>query len=252
MLGYAIDVSHHQDPDALPWESFRGHVDAVMVRAAYGIRLDERARGHVQRARRIGAKVGLYLFFVHAQSESDQFVALQRAAESCGIGTGDVVPALDIEDDDGPVSPSWAPKCESIVEKIVDCFGDAIIYTTQRCFGMLGRPEWLLHRPLWVADWRDVSTPATPGGMPATLWQHRVGPFLPNGLAGYDKAHPELDQSRILQPLPLVGYRPTEDDRARVAALVSETLRSGVQEADTDPSELLAFNEPDEPEGHPV
>jgi hypothetical protein len=208
-----------------------------MVRAAYGVTLDKRAKEHVQRARGIGAEVGLYVFFRHEQSEQDQYVALARAAESCGIGTGDIIPAIDIEDDEiGHVSvnPSWSAPCESFVERACLNFGDCFVYTTQRAWSLLGKPEWVLHRPLWVAYWRNVALPPTPAGMPATIHQHRVGPFEPNGPGGSFKPA-ELDQNRLLLPLPLVGYRPTLDDQERVRALVAETLRRGVQEDDTDP-----------------
>jgi len=236
MLGYGIDVSVHQDPAALPWDTFRDHVDFVIVRAAYGVTLDKRAYEHVQRARGIGARVGLYSYFRHEQNPDDQYVALSRTVESCGISTGDIVPALDIEDDEighVPVSPSWSKPCEKFVNRVVTDFGDCLVYVTQRGWGMLGRPEWVLHRPLWCAYYRDVALPATPSGMPATIHQHRIGPFVPNGPGGSFKPA-ELDQNRLLLPLPLVGFRPTEDDQERVRALVAETLRQGVQETDTD------------------
>lgn len=240
MLGYGCDLSHHQNPQALPWESFRGHVDFVIVRAAYGVRLDERAKEHIQRARSIGAEVGLYLFFRHKQSIEDQITALLRASESCGIGTGDIVPAIDIEDDvDDALTAAWDDAAHELVDATVGQFGDAFIYISHHNWTMLGRPEWLLHRPLWVAHWRDV--PATPGGMPATIHQHRVGPFEPNGAAGkFGSLAEQIDQNRLLLPLPLIGYQPTEDDKARVTALVAENLRRAVQDTEPPPPEEIA------------
>lgn len=243
MIGYAIDVSHHQPPSAVPWDSLRGRVQAVMVRAANGVTLDERAREHVQRSRGIGAAVGLYSFFRSEQNYADQVVALLRQSEACGIGTGDICPALDIEDDPAngrTVSPSWSVPCEKFVERCEQEFGSALVYISQRGWSMLGKPEWVLHRPLWVAHYTTATAPASPAGMPAALWQHRVGPFDAFGPGGYFGSGTALqvDQNRILQPLPLVGYRPTSDEQERVRALVAETLRAGVQDADTDPSEL--------------
>ena len=251
-IGYGIDVSSWQNPALLPWDAFRGHVDFVMVRANYGTRLDARAKEHVARARDIGAKVGLYSFFRHDQPQADQYAALQTASFDCGITTGDIVPALDIEDDElehVPVAPAWSEPCQAFVEQVTRDFGDALVYITARGWTMLGRPEWVLHRPLWVAQYTTAPSPKTPGNMPATAWQHRVGPFMPDGPGGYDSAHPELDQNRLLMPLPLVGYRPTSDDQARVAALVAENLRRGVQDTeppDTDPMP------PEDIEGHPA
>jgi hypothetical protein len=241
MLGYGIDLSHHQDPVTLPWEAFRGHVDFVIVRAAYGVTLDQRAKEHIQRARAIGAAVGLYSFYRHEQNEQDQFVALMRAAESCGIGTGDIVPALDIEDDEighVGVSPSWSEPCKKFVDRAVDSFGDCLVYINQRGWTSLGRPEWVLHRPLWCPEYR-VDKLVTPAGIPATVWQHRVDLFEPNGPSTAPEPEPPgaVDQNRLLQPFPLVGYRPTPEDQARIAALVTETLRQGIWDDDeTDPS----------------
>jgi GH25 family lysozyme M1 (1,4-beta-N-acetylmuramidase) len=239
VIGFGLDVSHFQDPAALPWDSFQGHVDFVIVRASYGVTLDKRAREHIQRARAIGAKVGLYIYFRHEQNEQDQYVALARMSESCGIGTGDIVPAIDIEDDEighVAVNPTWSAPCESFVERACLNFGDCLVYISQRCWSLLGKPQWVLHRPLWVSHYR-VQNPASPAGMPPTIWQHRVDLFDPSGPSSCPVPAPPntIDQNRLLLPLPLVGYRPTLDDQERVRALVAETLRRGVQEADTDP-----------------
>jgi GH25 family lysozyme M1 (1,4-beta-N-acetylmuramidase) len=240
MIGYAIDVSHFQDPEALPWGLFQGKVDLVIVRAAYGVRLDERAKAHVRHAREIGAKVGLYLFYRPGQPWSDESAALEFVADSVKLTTGDIVPALDIEDDPfsipKEVSPAWEDGCRRIIERWCDLYGDAMVYITKRGWGMLGKPEWVLHRPLWVPNY-GVVKPATPAGMPATIWQHRISTFDPFGPSEAPEPPPPgtIDQNQVLLPLPLVGYRPTGDDRARVEALVAENLRRDVQEPDTDP-----------------
>ncbi len=240
MLGYGLDLSRHQAPETVPWDSFRGHVDFVMVRAAYGVTLDSRAYEHVQRARAIGAAVGLYSFYRHEQNEQDQFVALARASESCGIGTGDIVPALDIEDDEighVGVNPSWSEPCKAFVDRAIDSFGNCLVYISQRGWTMLGRPEWVLHCPLWCPEYR-VDKLATPAGMPATIWQHRVDIFEPNGPSTAPEPEPlgAIDQNRLLLPLPLVGYRPTPEEQERVRELVAETLQQSVWDDETDPS----------------
>lgn len=238
MIGYGIDISAHQDPTKLPWAEFQGHIDFVIARASFGIVIDNRAKEHVRRARGIGAKVGLYTFFRPSQPWSDQFQALRSVADGTNIGSGDIVPALDIEDDSiapEAVSPAWSARCQAFVEKIVNEYGDAIVYISRRGWSMLGKPEWVLHRPLWCPNYR-VAKPATPANMPATIWQHRVDVFEPNGPSTAPEPEPPgaIDQSRLLLPLPLIGYRPSDDDRARVAALVAENLRLAVQEPDID------------------
>ena len=99
MIGYGVDVSHHQDPEAVPWQRLQGKVDFVIVRAAYGNKLDQHAKEHVRRARDIGAKVGLYLFFRPGQRWEDEARALESVSDSCIIENGDIIPSLDIEDD---------------------------------------------------------------------------------------------------------------------------------------------------------
>lgn len=216
MTGYAIDVSHHQDPEALPWRRFEGHVDAVLVRACYGAELrDKHAHEHVRRARDIGAKVGLYMFFRNIHSVQKQFYLFRSVADSVGLRESDIVPVIDIEHDPIPkpgsdVSPSWSKPAQELCDRIRELYSDCMIYITQREWGMLGKPQWVLERPLWVAHYTHAVAPASPAGKPPVIWQHRVGPFVPNGPGGYDKSRPELDQNRILGPLPLITRKPPD------------------------------------------
>lgn len=213
--GYAIDVSHHQDPRKLPWKkAFEGSVDAVIARAGYGAGLlDRRCGEHIAMARSIGAKVGLYLFFRPTQSARGQFDLLRRVADSVKLGPGDIVPTLDVEHDPFPkpghnVSPGWLMKVEDTVEMIDNHFGaKCMIYITQREFNMLGAPAWMLEpsRPIWVAHYTTALEPVTPGNRGVVMWQHRVAPFVAYGPGGYDRKRPELDQNRILGDLPLLG-----------------------------------------------
>jgi len=252
-IGYCIDVARHQDPATLPWDLYRNKVDAVIVRMTNGVTLDARAIGHTARVREIKAKLGAYSFFRSEQPIKDQFVALQVATDSCHFTSGDVVPALDIEDDEpngNLIAPAWSSKAEELVGRIIEEWGDCLVYITQRDFGRLGKPEWVLHRPLWCANYR-VGKPATPAGMPCVMHQHRVGNFWPEGPGGAfdgpkqpkspsEAIAPIIDQARILSPLPLVGSRITDEDREKVRQLVALSLadeaRNIDQEAETDPA----------------
>jgi hypothetical protein len=215
MTTFGIDLSHHQLSAALPWSKYEGQVDFVICRASYGGLLrDRQVVEHVKHARAIGAKVGLYQFFRPTQSVTQHWDQLRAVADLVALGDGDIVPALDIEHDPLPqpkgvdVSPAWAGPCEELACKIVDTFGDALIYITQREWGMLGSPAWVLERPLWVAHYTNAPQPATPHDLPATIWQYRVGPFDPKGGGGFDKARPELDHNHGLKDLPLIGKLP--------------------------------------------
>jgi len=254
VIGFGLDLSHHQSPGALPWASWRGKVDFVIARAGYGSARDRHVSEHVARARDIGAKVGLYLFFRPSEPIEPQLDTLLDVAEAVALGPGDIVPALDIEQDPipspTPVAPSWSERCLKLVEAIEARFGGALVYITQREWSMLGKPEWVLKRPLWCAHYRDAA-PATPGNVPATIHQHRVGAFDPHGPGGYtapkDMPHGaiQLDQNRLFLPLPLIPSAVTDQDRERVPGLVAETIARELREdADTDPAPP--------PSGHPV
>lgn len=212
MTTFGIDLSHHQVAASQPWSRYERKVDFVICRASYGGLLrDRQVVQHMQHARAIGAKVGLYQFFRPTQSVDQHWDQLRAVADLVRLGEGDIVPALDIEQDPLPgphgipVSPAWAPKCEELVGRIVEAFGDAMVYITQREWGLLGKPRWVLARPLWVAHYTGAAKPATPDDVEPTIWQYRVGPFDPQGPGGYDKAKPELDHNRGLKPLPLIG-----------------------------------------------
>lgn len=216
-LGYCVDLSHHQAPASVPWETMRGRVDAVICRAGYGAARDRHVTEHVARAREIGAKLGLYLFFRPSQPVDVQFARLVDVAAAVRLGPGDIVPAIDIERDPVPspgenVSPAWEPRCRELVDRVAATWGDCLVYITQREWGQLGKPLWVLERPLWVAHYTTASAPATPGGQRPVLWQHRVGPFDPSGPGGTYEPAAALDQSRILAPLPLIAGDAQGDD----------------------------------------
>lgn len=251
-IGFGVDLSHHQDPAKVPWERFPGVVDFVLARASYGGGLRDRAVvEHARRARQTGARVGLYQFFRPSQTVADHLAMLRAVADAVSLTEGDIVPALDIELDPlpsaQPVSPSWEPACRELVEGIVDLWGDCLVYITRREWGMLGKPAWVLERPLWVAHYTADAAPASPGGVVPTIWQHRVGPFDARGPGGYDAAHPDYDQDRLLRPLPLIGHARSADilsdeERARIGGLVALTLdQSARGDGGPDAGERMRF-----------
>lgn len=207
---YGIDVSHHQAPTSLAWSTIAQTSSFCIVRGSYGTMKDRVTAEHVKRARGVGLKVGLYHFFRPTQPVKDQLATFRAQLELAKIGTGDVIPTIDVEHDPIPkpgvaVSPAWQGSVLEFVDAMASELGDCMVYITQREFGMLGAPSWLLSRPLWVAHYTGAAKPATPGNRPWTIWQHRVGPYDPNGPGGYDKARPELDQNRLAGALPLIG-----------------------------------------------
>jgi GH25 family lysozyme M1 (1,4-beta-N-acetylmuramidase) len=247
-IGFGLDLSHWENPDTLPWESFRGKVDFVIARACYGSRPDEKCAEHIRHAREIGAKVGVYCFYRPSLPVDGQAAALLAMMNQAGIGSGDIVPAVDIEADTfpkmQPVTPAWSGPTADFVGRLVTLFGDALIYQTQREWRQMGSPAWVLERPLWCAHYTSAPSPATPGGKAATIWQHRVGTFDPHGDGGsFPVGDPQLDQNRLLLPLPLIREI-TDADRERIAGLVALTTAESAEEAlhgrDTEPPPEVA------------
>ena len=95
-MRFGIDLSHHQNPAQLAWSRFEGAVDFVICRAAYGAGLrDRHFEEHARRARAIGAKVGLYLFYRPIHSPAAHWDLFRSLADQIKLCEGDLVPALD-------------------------------------------------------------------------------------------------------------------------------------------------------------
>lgn len=204
---HGIDLSHHNIPGQQPWEAFAKSSQFIIARATYGTMRDRAAAEHIRLARSHGLRVGLYHFHRPEESVTNQLKAFNAAAEACGLDVGDIVPALDIEDDgpNRPVSRDWAPHCWELCEALVSKYGDCIVYVTQRDWHRLGEPEWLLQRPLWVAHWTAALSPATPGNVPWTLWQYRVGAYQPGSFGGFH--NPGTLDHNWAERLPTIGER---------------------------------------------
>jgi Glycosyl hydrolases family 25 len=202
---HAIDVSHHQNPGALDWAGMRAAgCDACIVRLTYGTMKDERAKEHIRHAREAGFAIGAYAFARTVQPIRDQYKAFEDAAAAADYGReDDIVPALDIEDDTAarPILPAHAPLFDEYQRLLGAWQGQpCYAYITQRDWGRLGRPGWVLQMPLFVAHYAPSSRtePATPNGMPWSIWQHRVGPFELDGPSGYyTTGGLQIDQSRV-------------------------------------------------------
>jgi hypothetical protein len=228
MLG--VDVSHHQDPARVPWDTIAASSSFVICRATYGSKRDRAVVEHVRRARAVGLHVGLYAFFRSTERPIEQLSAFRAAAEACGYEPGDIAPALDVEEDPNvaKVTPEWEPAVRACVESLTKDYGALIAYITAREWSMLGRPQWLAALPLWVAHYRD-GAPTTPDNQPALIHQHRVGPYDPNGPGGIFKGGFVIDQNRAFAPLPLAQRVPwRKADTAaelRAAAIAAQAVQ---------------------------
>jgi len=204
---YGVDLSKYQStqaPGGVPWSLLAQTCEFAIIRATYGTYRDSATVAHVRAARAVGMRVGLYHFFRATQSVDEQLAAFCAQALMCGYRVGDICPALDIEDDPkvSDVSPAWEQSARAMADGLVANFGEALIYITQRDFGRMGKPAWVLERPLWTAHYCSALKPATPGNKPCAIWQHRVGPYQADGAGGVFKPM-VLDQNRAFGPLPL-------------------------------------------------
>ena len=210
---FGVDVSHFQNttaPAGVSWTTIGQKSSFAIVRATYGTSKDASAVAHVKNARAAGLQVGLYHFFRSTQSVADQLDAFCAQAIACGVGMGDIAPALDVEDDlTAKLDPSWETGISALTDGLLTEFGECMIYITQRDFGRLGKPAWILDRPLWVAHYTQAAKPATPGNKPCAIWQRTVGPYNPGGPGGAIKPM-LLDQNVADGPLPLAKTSPTE------------------------------------------
>lgn len=235
MLTYGIDLSHHQDPKAVPWERIAKECAFVICRATYGTMRDRQVVEHVKRARGAGVAVGLYHFFRFIQKLDDQLAVFSAAAEAAGYAPGDIAPALDIEDDPKvcEVARGWDSSVHSLAIAFEERYGERpLIYITQRDWHRLGEPAWVLDYPLWVAHYTQAKAPATPNRKPWLIWQNRVGPFEPTGLGGLHQ--PALfDQNLCCGPLPR-ATRVSSDVKEAVSKVAAyepswEELRNRVE-----------------------
>lgn len=102
-----IDIADHQG--LVDWDKVKPAKDFAIVRASYGLTIDERFIRNWGEMDRVGILRGAYQFFRPSQS------AVAQANYLCDlIGpyvTGDIPPVLDVERD-GTLSPIYAPASE--------------------------------------------------------------------------------------------------------------------------------------------
>jgi GH25 family lysozyme M1 (1,4-beta-N-acetylmuramidase) len=204
-LLYGCDVSKYQPIGLVDWRQ----KDFGIGRLCYGTYVDPSAPSHAQAIRAAGKVFGGYHFFRADLPIDAQVRSLAAASQACTLGPGDMIHWIDVEDSPGhTLSATDAPALQAFAAHLVADYGAAGFYITQRDFGRLGKPAWLLEHPLWVAHYpgkgakAPLARPATPAGAPWRLWQWLVGPL---GKCLQDASNPlAVDQSVATDPLPLL------------------------------------------------
>jgi len=217
-----VDVSEFQHESLIDWGAVHATlgIDFGIARATYGTRADKRTAAHVARMRAAGVVPGLYHFFRADLTIPAQLEAFGSVADAINLGDGDLLPAVDVEAfpdqwaSGKPTRwarpcPAWCSPLRDLIGALADEHGGVLVYITQADWSVLGRPDWLLLHHLWVAHWPKTGStsplvrPATPGGVPWSLWQQMVGPL---GSGKQDPSHPRaVDQDVALLPLPTIG-----------------------------------------------
>lgn len=178
-----VDISAWQDPAGIDWVALSELCDFVCVRFTCGIRRDSRVEQHVELIRRHALCLDGYHFFRPHQPPAAQFEAFCAVDEAVGYEPGDLCPWLDIEHDPGAppewrdVSSAWSPAAYELCRLLVERYGECLPYLNQADFLALGSPEWVIQRPIAVANWTDRPQPTTPQGATWSMWQHAVRPL---------------------------------------------------------------------------
>lgn len=211
-LLYGCDVSTYQSPALVDWTKR----DFGIVRATYGTSRDKRALEHVARIRGAGKTVGLYHFFRADQAVAKQADTFLQVAHEAGLGPGDILPCIDVEDFPGHQLGPGDTMALAAFEAALKGFGGVVYYVTQRDWHRLGKPAWMLEKPLWVAHYpskgstKPLAKPATPNAAPWRIWQWLVGPL---GVSLQQHDHPQaVDQNVATSPLPTIGEAKTKAD----------------------------------------
>lgn len=164
----------------------------VFVRGAYGNVVDKSAATNTATARSVGMKVGVYHFFRARIDPQSQLQALQRALALTKIGSGDLPPVIDIEDNpayDGPWStadnPAYLASVADWITKVSASIGKSpIIYTRASFWAELGNPVGFRNCPLWISSYRN-DAPKLPSGWPNyAFWQYSDTGTVP-GISGH-------------------------------------------------------------------
>lgn len=209
------DVSTFQAPGLVPWSNY----DFGIVRSTYGVRRDKKTEQHAARIREAGIPLGLYHFFLPNQSIEDQIAKFLEVASLVKLGEGDILPCIDVEAYPDQfkgtvpthwvdVCPAWEPKLLEFAKGLEEKFGQCVFYITQRDWHLLGKPEWVLKCPLWVAHYpktgstSPLAKPATPGNKAYAIWQYLVGPL---GKTLQDPLTAGAVDQNIANELPLIG-----------------------------------------------
>lgn len=216
-----IDLSHYQRVDN--WAAVADACSFVYHKASEGRGTDPNFVTALQGAREEAMSVGGYHFFRPDVAVDTQRKAFGDQLAAISLGDGDLVPALDVEEEPPLVfSPGvYVTGVTEMVNGLLADWGQCVIYTTQRDWGRLGNPEILLDPRviLWVAHYTLKAAPSVPPGKTWQVWQHSGSGAVP-GVSSSQGV--DLNVATVL---PVLGQKQQSPD----FSAVGESLRAQIE-----------------------
>jgi hypothetical protein len=213
MIGryFGCDVSYCQKPGLVPWVDPR--LDFAIVRATNGASVDHVAAAHVAKVRAAAKRLSLYAFFQPNETPRGHFEAIDQFAAASGYGSGDLVPAVDVEWYPGhPVTTAWAEPLRELVDMLTEAYqARPLLYMRSNTWKLMGAPAWALDCPFWIGWYpveghlMNLSPPGlneVPGGGDWAIWQFGAGRLF--GSVQEQFKPYSVDQNRANR-LPLIG-----------------------------------------------
>jgi len=186
-----IDISYHQG--AIDWGRVAGASKTfAFVRASAGTLTSDPAYATNRAgARAAGLKVGSYHFGNPDSTANDALNEARWFLQNATIGSGDLVPILDLEVTNGLGAAALTTWAQTWLAEVESATGvRPVIYTTPNFWaGSMANTDWFARNGyrLWVAHWTTATQPTVPagnwGGNGWTFWQHSSTGSVP-GVSG--------------------------------------------------------------------
>jgi lysozyme len=170
-VGVFIDVSHNNG--TMDWSKAKANgVTHAYIKASDGPEWrDPQFATNWQGAKEQGIKRGAYHYY---RNYADPTAQAMSFLEVVGDDLGEILPALDVEDDDSPVTGSDIWSWLLIVSEATGI--DPAIYTAAWWWDQyMDGTSWATDYALWVANWTEADTPVIPkdwAGAGYWLWQY--------------------------------------------------------------------------------
>lgn len=200
-----IDVSHHSGD--VDWPTvLDGDVHFVYLKATEGNDAgDPRFLDHWRTLGELGVPRGAYHFYVTEDAPETQASFFLGALRQAGVGSGDLIPVVDVELLGHDTQPGLPERLETFLDLVEEGIGvEPMIYTGPKFwesqFG--AEADRFAGHPLWVAEY-GVDSPVIPDGFDDyTAWQWR-GQALLDGVehdVDLSRLHPETHLTELRIP----------------------------------------------------